>query len=228
MALSLLISARLPSLAGLARKAIRFAQLRITGATLVLLAGVPLAAFALAPGDVAPLAGDDFDAKSAAIDKLIANHDKESLVVLKALSDDSALATDAGAVLLQDGDTARDAVTGKTVAAADAQPVTLNNLLRSKVAGALAGLQLSSPERAAREAAIASLLQNPDPATKPLVDAARAKETDPALKKRLDTLWAMTALHDADPARRLEAVQLVAARHDLDMNELLRPLVAKK
>ncbi|MGE8331311.1 MAG: urea ABC transporter permease subunit UrtB, partial [Paraburkholderia nemoris] len=28
--------------------------------------------------------------------------------------------------------------------------------------------------------------------------------------------------------KRLEAVQLVAARHDLDMNELLRPLVAKK
>jgi len=197
-------------------------------ALLAFLAGAPLAAFALVPADVAPLAADDFDAKSAAIDKLIANHDKESVAVLKALSEDGALATDAGAVLLQDGDTARDAVTGKTVAAGDAQPVTLNNLLRSKVAGALSGLQLDSPDRATREAATAALLRNPDPAIKPLVDAARAKETDPALKKRLDTLWAMTALHDADPARRLEAVQLVAARHDLDMNELLRPLVAKK
>ncbi|KXU89351.1 urea ABC transporter permease [Paraburkholderia monticola] len=208
-------------------------SLRRRGAVLllplaILLGVAPSATFALTQADVAPLAGDDFEAKSAAIDKLIATHDTASLAVLKALADDSALATDAGAVLLQDGDATRDAVTGQPVAASDAQPVTLNNLLRSKVAGALSGLQLASPDPATRAAAVDALLQNPDPSLKPLVDAARAKETDPALKKRLDTLWAMSALHDPDPARRLEAVQLVAARHDLDMNELLRPLVAKK
>jgi urea transport system permease protein len=38
----------------------------------------------------------------------------------------------------------------------------------------------------------------------------------------------MTALHDPDVNKRLEAAQLVAARHDLDMYELLRPIVAKK
>ena len=45
-----------------------------------------------------------------------------------------------------------------------------------------------------------------------MIDRARAKETDPALKRRLDALWAIAALHDADPAKRLEAVQVVAAR----------------
>src|SRR5579864_7560323 len=189
---------------------------------------MPLAAFALTQADVAPLAGDDFDAKSAAIDRLIANHDAPSMALLKAMSEDSALATDGGEVLIQDNDTARDAVTGKTVAAGDAQAITLNNILRSKVSGALSGLQLDATDPAARKAAIDALLQNPDAAMKPMIDRARAKETDPVLKKRLDTLWAMTALHDSDPAKRLEAVQLVAARHDLDMNELLRPLVAKK
>ncbi|WP_087751578.1 urea ABC transporter permease subunit UrtB [Paraburkholderia caledonica] len=212
----------------------RFARRSVSSTAFALLTLValgsltPHAVFALTAADVAPLAADDFDAKSAAIDKLIANHDKESVAVLKALSEDGVLATDSGAVLLQDGDATRDAVTGKTVAASDAQPVTLNNLLRSKVAGALSGLQLDSPDKATREQAINALLKNPDPSIKPLVDTARAKETDPALKKRLDTLWAMTALHDADAAKRLEAVKLVAARHDLDMNELLRPLVAKK
>ncbi|WP_133650842.1 urea ABC transporter permease subunit UrtB [Paraburkholderia flava] len=200
----------------------------VAAALLTFIAGTPLAAFALSPADLAPLAGDDFDAKSAAIDKLIANRDAPSLAVLKALSDDTALATDSGEVLLQDGDTAHDAATGKTVAAGDAQPVTLNNLLRSKVTGALSGLQLGSSDLDARRAAVAALLKNPDPAMKPLIDAARAKETDPTLKKRLDTLWAMTALHNPDAATRLEAVKLVAARHDLDMYELLRPLVAKK
>jgi len=219
MAFSLLTSAR------------RIAQRSASSAALVLLAFgalAPHSAFALSAADVAPLAADDFDAKSAAIDKLIARHDKESLTVLKALSEDGVLATDSGTVLLQDGDTTRDAVTGKTVEAGDAQPVTLNNLLRAKVAGALSGLQLDSPDKTTRAEAIDALLKNPDASIKPLIDAARAKETDPALKKRLDTLWAMTALHDADAARRLEAVQLVAARHDLEMNELLRPLVAKK
>jgi urea transport system permease protein len=202
---------------------------RSVGTVLIaVLASAPLAAFALTPADVAPLAADDFDAKSAAIDKLIATHDAASLALLKALSEDTALATDGGEVLILDGDTAHDAATGKTVAAGDAQPVTLNNLLRSKVTGALSGLQLDSPDLETRRAAIGALLKNPDPAMKPLIDAARAKETDPTLKKRLDTLWAMTALHNPDVATRLEAVKLVAARHDLDMYELLRPLVAKK
>jgi urea transport system permease protein len=207
---------------------LRLARRSIGTLGIALFTITPLAAFALTPADIAPLAADDFDAKSAAIDKLIANHDAPSQALLKALSEDNALTTDSGEVLIQDGDTTKDAITGKTVAAPDAQPVTLNNLLRSKVSGALSGSQLDSPDLETRRAAINALLQNPDPSMKPQIDAQRAKETDPGLKKKLDTLWAMTALHNSDPATRLEAVQLVAARHDLDMNELLRPLVAKK
>jgi urea transport system permease protein len=187
----------------------------------------PLAS-ALSADDVKPLGGDDFDAKSQAIDKLIASHDAASLVVLKALSEDNVAATDAGNVLLIDGDAYKDPVTGKAVAAENAQPITLNNLLRARVAGALSALQLSSPDIETRRTAIAALLKEPNESFKPLVDAARAKETDPTLKHRLDVLWAMTSLHNADPAKRLEAVQLVAARHDMEMNELLLPIVAKK
>ena len=204
---------------------LRFAR---RGLCAILIACMPLAAFAaLTADDLAPLAADDFDAKSAAIDKLIANADAPSIAVLSALSDGSLVATDAGKVLIQTDDGNKDPLTNKTVEAPDAQPVTLNNLLRSKVSGALSGLQLASPDIAVRRAAIDELLKNADPSIKPLVDKARAKETDPTLKKRLDTLWATTALHDTDANKRLEAVQLVAARHDLDMNELLRPIVVK-
>jgi urea transport system permease protein len=204
---------------------LRFAR---RGLCAILIACMPLAAFAaLTADDLAPLAADDFDAKSAAVDKLIANADAPSIAVLNALSDGSLVATDAGRVLIQTDDGNKDPLTSKVVEAPDAQPVTLNNLLRSKVSGALSGLQLASPDIAVRRAAIDELLKNADPSIKPLVDKARAKETDPVLKKRLDTLWATTALHDTDPSKRLEAVQLVAARHDLDMNELLRPIVVK-
>jgi urea transport system permease protein len=204
---------------------LRFAR---RGLCAILIACMPLAAFAaLAADDLAPLATDDFDAKSTAIDKLIANADAPSIAVLNALADSSLVATDAGRVLVQTDDGSKDPLTNKIVEAPDAQPVTLNNLLRSKVSGALSGLQLASPDIEKRRAAIDELLKNADPSIKPLVDKARAQETDPALKKRLDTLWATTALHDTDATKRLEAVQLVAARHDLDMNELLRPIVVK-
>lgn len=188
------------------------------------------AAFALDAADIAPLGGDDFDAKLAAIDKLIETRDEPSFALLQALSDDNALATDAGRLLIRSDETTRDAATGRPVGqdvADAAQPVTLNNLLRAKVAGALAGLQLASPDAAARGAAIDTLLKNPDPSMKSLIDAARAREADPALKQRLDTLWSMTALHAPDAATRLEAVKLVAARKDPGMYELLRPLTAK-
>jgi urea transport system permease protein len=205
---------------------LRFIQRALLAA---MIACTPLAAFAaLTVTDLAPLAADDFDAKSAAIDKLIANADAPSVAVLNALSDGSLVATDSGRVLIQTDDGNKDPLTGQKVEAPDAQPVTLNNLLRSKVSGALSGLELSSPDIEKRRAAIDELLKNADPSIKPLVDRARAKETDPTLKKRLDTLWATTALHDTDANKRLEAVQLVAARHDLDMNELLRPIVEKK
>ncbi|SAK70829.1 branched-chain amino acid ABC transporter permease [Caballeronia hypogeia] len=187
-----------------------------------------LTAHALTSDELAPLAGDDFEARSAAIDKVIANADAPSIAMLNALSDGSAVATDDGHVYIQTDDGNKDPLTGKIVEAPDAQAITLNNLLRSKVAGALSGLQLASTDVAKRREAIAALLKNPDASMKPMIDRARAAEQDPDLKKRLDTLWAMTALHDPDVNKRLEAVQLVAARHDLDMYELLRPLVAKQ
>lgn len=188
-------------------------------------------AFALTASDVAPLAGDDFEAKAATIDTLAAKHDPAALELLGALADDRAFATDAGRVLVEanGSDTqGHDVVSGQSVDIGDAQPVTLNNLLRNKVTRALAAAQLSSPDAAVRRHATDTLLANPDPSMKPFIEAARAKETDAALKHRLDVLWATTALTDADPAKRLEAVQLVAARHDLDVYPLLRPLVAKR
>src|ERR1700722_10780737 len=170
----------------------------------LLIACVPLTTFAaLSAADLAPLAADDFDAKSAAIDKLIANADAPSVAVLNALSDGSLVATDAGAVLIQTDDGNKDPLTGKIVQAPDAQPVTLNNLLREKVSGALSALELSSPDIEKRRAAIDELLKDADPSMKPLIDKARAHDTDPTLKKRLDTLWVTTALHDPDANKRL-------------------------
>jgi urea transport system permease protein len=198
------------------------------GAGVLLYCGTATPVWALATTDVAPLAADDFDAKSAAIDKLAveARTDPAAHALLTALSNDNVLASDAGAVLIQDGDALKDAVSGKPVTDDSAQPVVLNDLLRTKVASALAGDQLDATDPSVRGAAIDALLHNPTPAMTAQIDAARAKETVPALKAKLDTLWAMSALHDANADTRLEASQLIAARHDLSMVALLTPLVA--
>ncbi|AJY41890.1 urea ABC transporter permease subunit UrtB [Burkholderia humptydooensis] len=190
--------------------------------------GAPRAALAVTAADTAALAGDDFDAKSAAIDRLAAERDAADVALLNALANGDALATDAGRILIQSGDAARDALTNAPAQAGDAQPVMLNNLLRTRIANVLSGLDLASPDVDTRRRAIDALLKSPDASVKPMIDAARAKETDPTLKRRLDALWAIAALRDADPAKRLEAVRLVAARSDLDMIEQLRPLVAKR
>jgi len=197
-------------------------------ALLVLLSSRVAGAQALTPDDLKPLGGDDFDAKSQVIAKLVATGDAPSQQILKALSDDAVSASGSGEILLQDGDNYRDAATGKTVAAGDAQPITLSNVLRNRVNSGLAAVQLTSSDLATRRAAVETLLQNPEESLKPLVDQARSRETDSALKKRLDTLWAMTALHNHDPAQRLQAVLLLNARHNLEVGELLRPLLLKK
>ncbi|WP_287496453.1 urea ABC transporter permease subunit UrtB [Pandoraea sp. CB10b_02] len=177
--------------------------------------------------DLAALAGDDFDAKAQAIDHLAADGSPQAAALLKALADDSAVAV-GERIAIQDGDRYVDPITGATVKADDAGSLTLNNVLRAKVATAAAAGALLSPDRDARARAIDTMLQNPSPAFKSLVDKARAKETDPALKPRLDQLWAQTALHDADPAKRREAIDLIAAAGDPQMRDLLLPIVAKQ
>ena len=185
------------------------------------------AALGLTPDDLKPLGEDDYEAKTQALDRIIASGDEVALRILEALNSENVVATEDDKVLIQDGNLLRDPITYATIAASDVQPITLNNTLRARVTGGLSGLRLQASDRAVRERAINTLLHEPNPSLKPLIEAARDKEDDPALKNRLDQLWALTALQDPDPAKRLEAVQLIGQRKDPQMRGLLLPLVAK-
>ncbi|GAB3629427.1 urea ABC transporter permease subunit UrtB [Pandoraea terrae] len=194
---------------------------------LALLCAVPMHAFAaLSAADLAPLAGDDFDAKSKAIDHLVADGSPAAQNVLKALAEDTAAAA-GDHILIQQGDAYVDALSGQPAKADDAQSLTLNNVLRARVAGAAAAAQLGATDRAVRAQAIETLLQNPDPAFKAPIEQARQHEADTQLKKRLDQLWAISALHDSDPEKRRDAIALIAARGDPQMRDLLLPIVTR-
>ncbi|MBV8377816.1 MAG: urea ABC transporter permease subunit UrtB, partial [Verrucomicrobia bacterium] len=197
---------------------------------LALLGGSTRVFAALTDDDLKPLAEDDFEAKSQALDRIIAADDAVALRLLEAMQQESVAATSDDRVLIEDGDVLKDPITGAPVAvqASDVQPITLNNLLRARVASGLNGLRLEAPDHAVREKAINDLFQNPDPAAKPLIEAARSKETDPMLKARLDQLWALTALQDPDSSKRLQAVQLIDARKNPQMRSLLLPLVTRQ
>jgi len=197
---------------------------------LLVLVGGSTGVIALTADDLKPLGEDDFDAKSQALNQIIASGDATALRVLEAMGQENVVSTSDGRVLIQDGDVLKDPISDAPVAikASDVQPITLNNLLRARVQSGLNGLKLQAPDHAVREKAINALFQAPDPAAKPLIEAARSKETDPVLKSRLDQLWALTALQDPDASKRLQAVQLIGERKDPQMRSLLMPLVAKQ
>jgi urea transport system permease protein len=187
-------------------------------------------ALAIAPEQIKPLAEDDFDAKAQALEQIITAGDEVAKRILEALRDERLYANKAGQILIQDGESYHDALTGALVESKtdDLQSIELNNVLREKVATGLAGLQLIAPNRSVRAQAIQTLLRSGDPVLKPLIEKARSSETDSALRAELDQLWASTALRDPDPQRRKEAVGVIEQRHDPQMRLVLVPLLGKQ
>jgi urea transport system permease protein len=199
-------------------------------AAAVLLIGRSACAGAVTPEDLKKLGEDDFDSKSEAITRIVAAGDASGRRLLEAVRDGNAYVASDGRILIQADHSYADPLTGSPMNAkpGDLQEITLNNLLREQVAGALNALDLKSPDRATRAAAIQSLFDHTDPSLKPLIDTARQAEPDPSLKARLDQLWAITDLQDPDPKKRLEAVQLIGRRGDPQLRGLIAPIVEAK
>ncbi len=107
-----------------------------------------MAQAAIPPDLLKPLAGDDPDARVAAVAQIAALATPEAARVLQALQDDALYAAPDGKVYVVDGEQAYDPATGQLGAVPDGiDGVMVNNRLRAAVAGALSGLQLLAPER---------------------------------------------------------------------------------
>ena len=185
-----------------------------------------LAQAAVDPALLKPLAGDDPEARLAAVGQLAALATPEAARVLLALQAETLYATPRGDVLIVEGDGAQayDPATGKTAATPDGiDGVMVNNRLRGVVEGALSGLKLLAPERGERLAAAQQLQKAVSPAQVPLIRKALAQETDPEIKPLLQVLIASANLHAPDSAVRRQAVRDLAASSDA---RLLSPLQA--
>ncbi|SAI69258.1 branched chain amino acid ABC transporter permease [Bordetella ansorpii] len=181
----------------------------------------------LDPALLAPLAGDETDAKLDAIDRLGRLPDPQAAEVLKALGDGQLLATPAGRVLIErDGGQVLDAATGQPQARPDdADSVMINNRLRRAISGALATSQLYSKEPAERLAAAQRLQQSSDASRLPLLGEALKRETDAQVRGALEIAQARLQLASDDPALRRAAAQALGETRNAAFRPMLAALV---
>ncbi len=72
-------------------------------------------ALALTPEQIKPLAEDDFDAKAQALEQVILAGDDVAKRILESLRDERLYTNNAGQLLIQDGESYHDALTGAEV-----------------------------------------------------------------------------------------------------------------
>ncbi|MEI7431273.1 MAG: HEAT repeat domain-containing protein, partial [Betaproteobacteria bacterium] len=202
---------------------------------LILLLGFSVmqpASAALDPVLVKQLAADDSDEKISAIQKLVQGADPSALKILKAMNEEALFAAD-DQVFIKDGEKAIDAASGTELSAipANADSITINNRVRSELAGAMATLKLFDPDRALRFSAArelaTSMANEPDSVMAPLLLKAQTQESDSRVKALLSQAYALTTLKNTDPAVRSAAAHALSGSGDPNVKNLLFALMQK-
>jgi urea transport system permease protein len=159
---------------------------------------------------LAPLAGDDTDAKLQAIGKLGRSDNPIAADVLAAMGSDRLYATADGRLLIDTGKDALDAASGQHLSMpADAGSVMVNNRLRRAIEGALAESRLHAADPAQRLAAAQRLQRTSQAAVLPLIVQALAREKDAQVRSALEIAQANLELKSPDAAVRRHAVRIL-------------------
>jgi urea transport system permease protein len=179
---------------------------------------------------VKQLNADSFAAKGQAIDRLTTLGEGRAVPVLQALADGRLfIRRSDGAVVIGDrsGNDVRltEATTlqpAGIVAPSALEPVFVNNNLRNVVREAVGRLGLLSPNAAQRRRAADALIGNATPEAVVLLREAFAKENESGVKSVMALALASAELADADRARRLAAVSVLAGTTDLRVRSVLQ------
>ncbi|MGB0126551.1 MAG: urea ABC transporter permease subunit UrtB [Rhodocyclaceae bacterium] len=183
---------------------------------------------ALDPALVNGLAGDDSDAKLAAVEQVTQLPEETARRILNALNEDALVTAGGQLFILRDG-AATDPETGAPVTApADAESVTLNNRVRRELNGALAALRLVSANRDTRLSAAREFEASADADMAPKLAKALEKETDREIKRLLALAHARATLESADAAERLAAVKTLGGSGNPGVKQLLENMLEKK
>ena len=185
---------------------------------------LPFSAHALTQPQALAIAAGDSDDRSAALAASLARGDAGLAGFLQALRDDEVKTAGERVFIVRDGK-ALDAASGAEAALpAGAEDVVNSNRLRREIDGALASLQLLSPDVEVRRAALKELRDGASEVQLPLIEKAWAAEGDAALKAQLGLVRAQILIGSADKAKRLAAAQALA-----DSSEpAVRALIAER
>lgn len=152
----------------------------------------------------------------------------QGVALLTAWADRRLGLSDDGRVLIVDGDSATDAVTGAPVPGAAPKMLRPNSGVRSVIESALVTSQISDPDPAIRAAALDSIARS---GTKDHLTAltAASADPDPALQARRDRLRTLlTIQHGGDAATRIAAIDSLRGDVGLDFRAVLNPLLATR
>ena len=185
---------------------------------------------AVAPATIKDLALGEPDARDNALSTIVTAGDASALPILQALLDGDVRVLGDSGVYRVSGDEVTDLLTGKVVkpAPADLEDVVVNNRFRRTLAGAVAALRLSAPDRATRAAAAKELAGGADEDMLPSISAALAKESDPEIKASLALTAASIQLASKDSAIRLAAVRELAKSDNASTRTLLAALLERR
>ena len=217
-----------PAFAGTTTASPLKAFLRLAAAAMLFVAAAAHAI--VAPEAVKDLAHGEPDARDAALSAIVAAGDAAALPILQGLLDGSVKVTSDGGVYRVDGEAVTDLLTGKAVkpAPSDLDDVVVNNRFRRALAGAVAALGLSAPDRATRAAAAKELAGGAGEEMLPAISAALARETDPQIKSSLALTQAGIALAGKDLSTRLAAVRALAQSDSAATRTLLLGLLERR
>jgi len=176
---------------------------------------------ALTAAEAQAIAIGETEARVEALTKAIATADDKTAAFLQALSDDAVKFSGDKVFVMRD-DKGYDPVTGAELTVPeDAEDVINNNLMRSEIEAAQAGLKLFSPDVALRREGVKVLQGESDEAKLPLIEKALAAETDERLKAQLDLIRSAVLLSSSDKSKRLAAAAALAQSRQTSTKTLL-------
>jgi urea transport system permease protein len=195
-------------------------------AILFVAAMFPVSALALTLEQARAMAVGESDARIEALNKAVIEADEKTAAFIQALADDAVKVGADRLVVIKVGKSFDPVSGAEAPVPDDAQDVVNNNRMRSELDSALAALQLFSKKALVRAMAAQALAKEPDAAKLPLIEKALAAETDEKIKADLGRARAMVLLAAAEPAKRLEAAQALAASKDPGMQLLLNERIS--
>ncbi|UFN50954.1 urea ABC transporter permease subunit UrtB [Roseomonas sp. OT10] len=199
---------------------------RLLALTLLLLA-LAVQPLRAQPAGLDLLGSNSFDDIRRGVETLATSGEPRAAPILAALQAGQLYARPDRSLLIRDGATYRDALTGAPVTEAGSpRAVRLNNAVRRAIEAALGGLRLFDPDPATRATAAAAVFRARDAAALPALDRAIAQERDAGVRRTMAEARAAAILASGESAEadRLAAVATLRDRGDIDARALLSSL----